>query len=115
MLTIRQSLRLSARHRIHAVQFESAILLLGECDNNLVLLSKVPEPGIADDDLQLSQRAIEISNTGVDLRDTPSPESIARIQRPATTNNSADPAAVAASNLADFKTLLKHARKQAPV
>ncbi|MCA8957152.1 MAG: flagellar biosynthetic protein FliO [Planctomycetes bacterium] len=124
LLALRQSLRISPRHRVHAIEFNDRVLLLGECDGNLALLSSTDDPAGQDDELLLANRG-EFDG-GADLRDTPRARKQAKVKSLATAQNIVSPAPtaakttagradVAAANLADFKTLLRRARKQASV
>jgi len=55
-LVLRQSLRLSARHHVHAVQYEDRILVLGACDNNISVLCTGEDPSVADDEAAVRDR-----------------------------------------------------------
>ena len=55
-LSLRQSLRLSARHQIHAVQYQDQILVLGACDHSISVLHTAEDPGIADDEATVLDR-----------------------------------------------------------
>ena len=123
-LTLRQTLKLSPRHRVHVVEFDSMVLLLGECDNNLAVLNTVADPVVVRDERSVADREFEISEQGVDLLDTPPPRKPPR--KPPRSLAAAKGAragvgvhpqsgrnAVAAANLAGFKTLLRQTRKSA--
>ncbi|MBX3462697.1 MAG: hypothetical protein KF830_05975 [Planctomycetes bacterium] len=55
LVTLRQSLRLSARQAVHAIEFDDRILLLGEHDRGLVLLDSGRSPS-RDDEGELARR-----------------------------------------------------------
>lgn len=56
LMSLRQSLRLSGRHKLHAVQFEDSILVIGESEGRLVLLEKGSDPEQFADDEELAAR-----------------------------------------------------------
>ena len=56
LMSLRQSLRLSARHSVHAVQFDNSLLLLGECDNSLCLIKLGRDPEQLEDEERLAAR-----------------------------------------------------------
>lgn len=59
LMSLRQSLRLSNRHRLHAVQFDDNILLLGESEGRLNLLRLGRDPEQIEDDEELGSRDAE--------------------------------------------------------
>ncbi len=56
LMTLCQSLRLSQRHSLHAVQFDHNLLLLGECDGHLSLIKLGPDPEQRQDEELLAAR-----------------------------------------------------------
>ena len=68
LMSLRQSLRLSQRHKIHAVQFDHRLLLLGECDGQLTLIKAGSDPEAMADEEHLAARGIE-EDTGAVPRD----------------------------------------------
>ncbi len=138
LLTLRQSLRISSRHHVHAIEFDGRVLLVGECENNLAMLTSTDDPNVTADERAISARVDEC-DSGADLRDTPRPAprvtrkakkkrstkatpkpaqdaptpQLVGDARAATDGNAAGSAA--AANLADFKSLLKRARRKASV
>lgn len=122
-MNLRQSLRLGPKNRVHAVEFEDRLLLIGESEGNLCLLFGAPDGQAAADEQKVLGRASD--EQGVDLRDTeamvlrslpPQPgQPLAQpgARRPAGAANRLNKKAdVAAANLADFKSLLRKARAQ---
>ena len=115
VVRLRQSLRLSGRQAIHAVEFDGQLLLLGECDANVAVLrataaetdleaeERFPQPGTA-------AAAIDDADEGATPRDLLIP----RPARAATTRAAAAPTKSAEDpQLADFRALLKLARQGA--
>ncbi len=68
LMSLRQSLRLSQRHHIHAVQFDHSLLLLGECDGHLTLIKAGSDPEAMEDEERLATRGVE-EDTGAVPRD----------------------------------------------
>ena len=79
LMSLRQSLRLSARHSVYAVQFDNSLLLLGESDNHLTLIRLGRDPEQLEDEEQLVSREAD-EEEGAVLRDMVIP----RPQEPAT-------------------------------
>lgn len=105
LLSVRQSMRLSGRHHVHAVQFEDQLLLLGECDGQLSVLHAGPDANADADEGQIARRDAEEEDEGavpIDLV----------IPRPAKPSPQRKKAAAAALKSADFQTLLKLARRE---
>ena len=102
---------------VHVVEFDSMVLLLGECDNNLAVLNTVADPVVVRDERAVTDREFEVSEQGVDLSDTPPPRKPPRslaAAKGARAGVGVHPRnAVAAANLAGFKTLLRQTRKSA--
>ena len=137
-LTLRQSLRLSAKHHVHAVQYEDQILVLGACDNSISVLLTSADPGIAEDEAEIQRRNDDLDEGAVP-RDMilPRPEKArtkapkkprtatgtARLARTGTARTKARAKAldqIAAAKvdpqkLADFHALLKATREKANV
>ncbi len=68
LMSLRQSLRLSQRHNIYAVQFDHSLLLLGECDGHLTLIKAGSDPEAMEDEERLASRGVE-EDTGAVPRD----------------------------------------------
>lgn len=105
IVSLRQSLRLSPRHRLHVVELDTRLLLVGECDGNLCVLDRGDAPEAAADERTLRARAAdeESLDEGATPRDlvlTPQP---ARRRAPT-------PPRTAGTALADFRALLRRAR-----
>lgn len=138
LLTLRQSLRISSRHHVHAIEFDGRVLLIGECESNLSMLTGTDDPNASADERAISARVDEYDG-GADLRDTPPPVVRKKKRKKRATAAPLQPSAKpaqpmpqllsdagaavdsntasspAAANLADFKSLLKRARRKASV
>lgn len=106
VVALRQSLRLSPRHRLHVVELDARLLLLGECDGNLTVLGRSEAPEAAQDERTVAARAndermLEEGATPPDLVLRPHPGNRRRESSPPRTANSA---------LTDFRALLRRAR-----
>ncbi len=102
MMRLRQSLRLSPRHFVHAVEFDDQILLLGECDAKLGVLVSGGNPATNLDDREVAQRTLADEDGAVPrdlLIPQPPPTKVARPTPPSSTTK---PAA-----MANFKSLLQ--------
>ncbi len=113
-LVLRQSLRLSAKHHVHAVQYEDQILVLGACDNSISVLCTGEDPNVAEDEATILDRDEE--DGGAVPRDMilPRPDK----QRRKLPKKPAAPPGLAkdtAGKLANFRTLLKRGRTRAEV
>lgn len=113
-LVLRQSLRLSAKHHIHAVQYEDQILVLGACDNSISVLHTGENPDVAEDETTIRERDEE--EEGAVLKDMvlPRPDKRRRklTTKPVTQPRSAEETA---RKLSNFRTLLKRARVKAEI
>lgn len=112
-LVLRQSLRLSAKHHVHAVQYEDKILVLGTCENNVSVLCTGEDPSLAEDEARLAEREQEEGAVPRDMV-LPRPDKKPR-QLPKKPTTPTDVAQEAARKLANFRTLLKQARAKAEV
>ena len=82
LMSLRQTLRLSQKHNIHAVQFDHSLLLLGECDGHLTLIKAGTDPEAMEDEERLAARGLE-EDTGAVPRDMVIPRpGTALTQRP---------------------------------
>ena len=97
---LRQSLRLGPKGRLHVVQFDGRMLLIGETDGQVALLDQGADPQSAADEDEILERDGE---DGAVLRDMVIP-------RPAP--KTASPTVQARKNLADFQALLKRVRTE---
>jgi len=113
-LVLRQSLRLSAKHHVHAVQYEDQILVLGACDNSISVLCTGENPDVAEDEATIRDRDEE--DEGAVPRDMvlPRPDKQPRRlpKQPAVGPGLAEEAA---RKLSNFRTLLKRARDKAQI
>lgn len=110
LVTVRQTIRLSGRQALHAVEFDDRILLLGEHDRGVVLLDRGRLPDIAADEATIAARH---AATEDDEHDGAVPKNLV-IPRPAAPPRqpAADPDAArpgAAARLGDFRSLLQKA------
>ena len=107
VVILRQSLRLSNRHAVHAVQFDDQILLLGECDASLRVLQASADPDVAAAEAAAARASTRDERNdddeGAVLKDMVIPRPPQGVARPAKPARSASPA------LSDFRTLLKKA------
>lgn len=113
-LVLRQSLRLSTKHHVHAVQYEDQILVLGACDNSISVLCTGEDPSLAEDETALLDRDEE--SEGAVPRDMvlPRPDKQRR-KLPKKPAVQAGLAEETARKLSTFRTLLKRARVKAEV
>ncbi len=117
LLTLRQTLRLSAKQAIHAIEFDDRILLVGEHERGLALLDSGRLPERAADEAELAARhaTAKVDAIAGDDEDGAVPKDLV-IPRPATPPVRRLPAPAAAPGkrpapgLADFRNLLQKAR-----
>ena len=113
LITLRQSLNLGPRQRVHVVQFEDRVLLLGESNGHLVVLDNAADVQAAADDRRVAGRGAERDlEEGAVPRDMvlPSrPPVAARKAARAAPARVAPPAAPQVQLAADFKKLLRRA------
>lgn len=115
-IAVRQSVRLSPRNSLHAIQWDDRLLLVGECDGKLAVLKETADPQIALDEHSVTQRAAEEDDEGAVPRDMIIPRSPTKPARTAAAKPPTTPAAAAATKaLAEFKALLNRAQREQPV
>ena len=113
LATLRQTVRLTTKQSLHAIEFDNRILLIGETEKGLTLLDRGSLPDAAsdeesvlarqeDDDDGAVPRNLTIPRPANPPRRTPTPPTTSK----ATTPNTKD-AAIAKLN--DFRTLLEKA------
>lgn len=124
LLNLRQTLRLTARQAVHAIEFDDRLLLVGESERGLTLLDsgKLPER-VADESEVLARSSLTTATAGTAasttthdaaLDDGAVPKNLL-IPRPATpprrlpTPPSVAPTPPSAVGLADFRNLLQKA------
>ncbi len=121
LLSLRQTLRLSTRQSIHAIEFDDRILLVGETDKSLSLLDSGKLPERAADEAEVAARAAvamatALAAAGEDEGAVPKNLVIPRpasplprrLPTPPTTPANRAPAKTAdAVDLADFRNLLQ--------
>jgi flagellar biogenesis protein FliO len=104
-LRVVQSLRISPRDWVHAIEFDSTTFLIGASDGNMVLLDSIRES--TGDPLTPAS----YSDEGIDLRDTPRTEEATGSTPRNLASSGVGRAALTDANLAEFKARLKHARE----
>jgi flagellar biogenesis protein FliO len=115
LLALRQTLRLSARQAVHAVEFDERILLVGEGERGLVLLDAGRLPERAADEAEVAARANTPESTDGDDDGGAVPKNlvIPRPPQPAVRRAATPPATKSPSapalGLADFRNLLQKA------
>lgn len=112
LLRVVQSLPLSSREWIHAVKFQSKLILIGTCDGRMTRLDDASDSRHAVGDADVPEPAF--SEEGVDLRDTQHPSDAPSAEyrnlESASRERSVSRAALNAANLSDFKSKLADAR-----
>ncbi len=113
-LTLRQTMRLSARQALHAVEFDDRVLIVGESERGLSLLESAKAPSAHHDEVEAANRAAEMLSA--DLLDGGAVPKDLVIPRPANGPVASRPRQPAmpreeaqAENLRDFRSLLKKA------
>lgn len=116
LLTLRQSLRLSQKQVVHAIEFDDRIVLVGEGERGLALLDTGRIPERVADEVEVASRGASRIDTLVDDDDdgaVPKNLVIPRPARPAPARPVTPPrspvAATPRPNLGDFRTLLQKA------
>lgn len=102
---LRQTLDLGEQHRVHVIELDGRVLLIGESGGGLALLGEGPwaAGGAPEEDADPTE--------GVDLRDTPKELRPGEVRRPMRSLAELRGRSVApAPPLADFKTLLLRER-----
>ena len=119
LMTLRQSLRLSPRHTLHAIEFDERIVLVGETERGLALIDggKLPDRAADEAAVQARAAAIAAADDDDDGGAVPKDLIIPRPERPLPTRPLRAPAtkpaaanaAASAPALADFRNLLQKA------
>ena len=116
LATLRQSLRLSAKQALHAIEFDDRILLVGEHERGLVLIERGRLPDRVDDEAEVLQRtaiADEPEEEGAVPKNLviprPDPATPARGNGPARASDAKVAAATAQLN--SFRNLLQKAAR----
>jgi flagellar biogenesis protein FliO len=112
LMTLRQTLRLSARQAVHAIEFDDRILLVGESERGLALLESGKAPNRANDEAEIAARAAIAAavDTQVDDDDGATPKNLVIPRPPAgLPRRSAPSEAPRTPGLADFRNLLQKA------
>jgi flagellar biogenesis protein FliO len=119
LMTLRQSLRLSPRHTLHAIEFDERIVLVGETERGLALIDggKLPDRAADEAAVQARAAAIAAADDDNDGGAVPKDLIIPRPERPLPTRPLRAPAtkpaaanaAASAPALADFRNLLQKA------
>lgn len=115
-ISVRQSVRLTPRNSLHAIQWDDRLLLVGECDGKLAVLKETADPQIALDEATVAQRAVEEEDEGAVPRDMIIPRSATKPARTAAVKPPTTPAAAAATKaLEEFTALLNRAQREQPI
>ncbi|MBM4061001.1 MAG: hypothetical protein FJ265_07875 [Planctomycetes bacterium] len=114
LATLRQTLRLSSRQAVHAIEFDDRILLVGEHERGLVLLDSGRPPERAGDEAEVLARGSAAPAAPAADEDGATPRDlvIPRPERPGPRRLPAPPVAPgqrATPGLGDFRTLLQKA------
>jgi flagellar biogenesis protein FliO len=119
VLSLRQTLRLSSRHAVHAIEFDERIVLVGETERGLALIDggKLPDRAADEAAVQARAAAIAAADDDDDGGAVPKDLIIPRPERPLPTRPLRAPAtkpaaanaAASAPALADFRNLLQKA------
>lgn len=106
LVTVRQTIRLSGRQALHAIEFDDRILLVGEHDRGVVLLDRGRLPDIAADEAAIVTRHAPAADD-----DGAVPKDLVIPRPPAPRPNPGPAAAPAggAARLGDFRSLLQKA------
>lgn len=104
LMTLRQTLRLSAKQAVHAIEFDDRILLIGETERGVALLESGRVPDRANDEAQVLARSAAASVADEEDGAVPKDLVIPRpphgpVRRPAAKNTPLD----------DFRVLLQKA------
>ncbi|MCA8974692.1 MAG: flagellar biosynthetic protein FliO [Planctomycetes bacterium] len=115
LLTLRQSMRLSQRQALHAIEFDDRILVVGETERGLTLIGSGQAPGPVNDEAEVAARAAELL-ASVSLDDDGAVPKNMIIPRPAGGPQSSPPrqptlprARDGSKSLNDFRALLQKA------
>jgi flagellar biogenesis protein FliO len=109
LLALRQTLRLSARQAVHAIEFDDRILLIGASERGLALLDSGRLPERAADEHDVLARATDDDDGAVPKNlviPRPAGAPARRLPTPPATATAREPAR-AAPGLADFRNLLQ--------
>jgi len=106
LMTLRQTMRLSTKQAVHAIEFDDRVLLVGESDRGLCLLESGRLPDRARDEAEVLARAVEAVNAAEEEGAVPKNLVIPRppqgpVRRPL--------APAKAGPIEDFRTLLQKA------
>jgi flagellar biogenesis protein FliO len=122
LMTLRQSLRLSPRHTLHAIEFDDRIVLVGETERGLALVDGGKLPDRAADEAAVLARAAAAAAAAADdddddgavpknliipRPDRPLPARAVRAPSIRTPATNAAATSAAAPALADFRNLLQ--------
>ena len=112
LITVRQSVRLSPRQQLHAVQWHERLLLIGEGEHGLVVLREADDPNALEDEASVRGREDD-ADEGAVPRDMIIPRPPTRSAAATPPKPAAQPAAVQAATkaMADFRSLLRKARE----
>lgn len=117
LATLRQTIRLSAKQAVHAIEFDNRILLVGEGDKGLSLIDRGSLPESVEDEAVVLRRALEQATAAEQAEAEKDEEDEAGatprnllIPRPtAPTHTGAAPRGGQQTRLGDFRALLEKA------
>lgn len=111
LMTLRQTMRLSAKQAVHAIEFDDRVLLVGESERGLALLESGRLPDRMNDEAEVLARAVAAANAAEEDGAVPKNLVIPRppggpVRRPTA---APAPAPTKTGPLEDFRTLLQKA------
>lgn len=118
LATLRQTMRLSPKQALHAIEFDNRILLIGEGDKGLTLIQSGNLPDAATDEATVLARSTDVLVDDEDDGATPKNLLIPRPDKPRVKKQAKQPqtpapqpskADVAIAKLNDFRALLEKA------
>lgn len=112
LATLRQTVRLTTKQSLHAIEFDNRIILVGESEKGLALIDRGSLPDAASDEAAVLARRLEDEDEGAVPRNLliPRPDQPPQRHAPAVTPAAAPSKADAAiAKLNDFRTLLEKA------
>lgn len=116
VVALRQTLRLSAKHAVHALEFDDRVLLVGTSEKGVVMLDQGKLPERVADELEVLGRSAAQPGAVVDADDGAVPKNLviprpehAPTRLPKPPQAPSAPVAARSPGLGDFRTLLQKA------
>jgi len=106
MVNLRQTLRLGQKSRLHAVQFDNRLLLLGETEHSVSLLREMDDPAIAADEREVLGR----DDLDATIVGGAEPKDLVQRQAQRAVERAAAAGALTTDAIGDFKALLRRAK-----